>query len=129
VCATNSCDPVLGCQNNTTPEAYAVCRLNVLVDAINGTPASELGGFKKRRKYLKLANGALKRVQTALAGSPHQRAISLRIAQQQLIRLNNALQKGMATKKIADSLGNELLDDVAKASLAIKAIPSQTIRG
>jgi hypothetical protein len=34
----------------------------------------------------------------------------------------------MTAKKIADSLGNELLDDVAKASLAIKALPSQTLR-
>jgi hypothetical protein len=129
VCATNSCDPVLGCQNNTPPEAYAVCRLNVLIDAINGTPASELGGFKKKRKYMNLANGALKRLQTALAGSPHQRAISLRIAEQQLHRLNNSLQKAMAGKKVAESLGNELLDDVAKASIAIKALPSQTLRG
>jgi hypothetical protein len=131
VCTTDTCHSVLGCQHNTMPEAYVLCRVNVLVTDINNTPASELGGSKRKQKqkYLTLANGALKRLQKALAGSPHQRAISLRIAQQNLSRLNNRLQKAMNGKQIHVTIGDGLLNDVLKASLAIQAIPKPVVRG
>src|SRR5262249_5916065 len=44
VCTTDTCDMVLGCQHGSDPASYALCRLNLLADAIQGTPAQELGG-------------------------------------------------------------------------------------
>jgi hypothetical protein len=112
----------MGCQHGSDPASYALCRLNLLADAIQGTPAQELGGVKKKKRFMQEASGALKALQKALAASPRQRAQNLRKAQRRLSRLNDGLQKMVNTHQIQDALGNQLLDLVAKAALALQAL-------
>jgi hypothetical protein len=122
VCTTDTCDPVLGCQHGSDPASFALCRMNLLADAIQGTPAQELGGVKKKKKFMQEVSGSLKALQKALAASPRQKAQNLRKAQRRLSRLNDGLQKMVNTHQIQDALGNQLLDLVAKAALALQAL-------
>jgi Dictyostelium (slime mold) repeat len=121
-CTTDTCDMVLGCQNGSDPASYALCRLNLLADAIQGTPAEELGGLKKKKKFMQEVTGSLKALQKALAASPRQKKQNLRKAELRLSRLNNGLQKMVNTHQIQDALGNQLLDLVSKAGLALEAL-------
>jgi hypothetical protein len=123
-CTTDTCDPVLGCQNGSEPASYALCRMNLLADAVQGTPAQELGGVKKKKKFMQEVKGSLKALQKALAASPRQKGRNLRRAQRTLSRLNDGLQKMVDTHHIQDALGNQLLDLVKPAALALQALGS-----
>src|SRR5262249_9180251 len=79
-CPTHTCDPVLGCQNGSEPASYALCRMNLLADEVQGTPAQALGGIKKKKRFMQEVKGSLKALQKALAASPRQKAKNLRRA-------------------------------------------------
>ncbi len=121
-CTTDSCDPVSGCQNGSDPESYAICRLNILADAIQGTPANDLGGVKKKKKYMLQVTSSLRALQKALVASPRQKAQNLRKSQRRLSRVNDGIQKAIDTHQIDTALGNQILDLVAKAARALQAI-------
>jgi hypothetical protein len=124
VCTTDTCDPVMGCQHGSDPASYALCTLNVLADAIQGTPAQELGGIKKKKKFMREVTASLKSLQKALAAAPRQRKKNLSTAHRSLSRLNDGLQKMVSTHQIQDALGNHLLDLVANAARALEALSS-----
>src|SRR5262249_8981487 len=109
-CTADTCDPILGCQNSAEPEAYALCRLNALADALLATPADELGGVRRKRRYVTQATLALRATQRALVASPKQRRQNLRKAQRRLSRINDGVQKSIDVGTIADTLGNSILD-------------------
>ncbi len=122
-CTTDTCDLVLGCQNGSDPASFALCRLNILADAIQGTPAQELGGVKKKKKFMLEATTSLKALQKALAASPRQKAQNLRKAQRRLSRTQRrTAEDGRPRTRSQDALGNQLLDLVAKAALALQAV-------
>ena len=121
-CTTDTCDPVLGCKNSADPGSFAICRLNVLADALLGTPANDIGGVKKKKKYMSQTTTSLKALQKALVASPRKKAQNLRISQRRLSRTNDGLQKAVDHHQIADALGNELLDMVKNAAVALQAV-------
>jgi len=121
-CTADSCDPVLGCRNSSDPEPYAFCRINLLANAILAAPADQLGGFKRKRRYLRQATGALRALQKSLTANPRESRGQLLRALLRLDRLRSGLQKGITTNTIDKDLGNELIALVLKAVSALQRL-------
>ncbi|HEV7733111.1 MAG TPA: hypothetical protein VGR62_13155 [Candidatus Binatia bacterium] len=120
-CTADVCDPIMGCQNTPDPN-YALCRMNVLADALVATPAESLGGVKKKQKLVRMVTGSIKLLQKGLAANPRQAARNLRGSQRKLQKFKRLLQKFVDEGIVTKTIGDEILDHTRRAALALEAL-------
>jgi hypothetical protein len=114
-CTADTCEPTLGCQNTSEPTAYTICRLDILVNAILGAPADAIGGVRRKTRYLRMANTALRSVERTISAPPRQRLRLQRRALKSLRRLRATLQRAVDARSMDPELGNELIGLVVRA--------------
>lgn len=119
-CTVDTCDPVLGCQNTSEPIAYTLCRLDLLLNALLAAPADQLGGIRRKARYVRRASKAVEWIEQSLGAPPRQRA-RLRVkALKTLRRLRVSLQRGIDTGTVDPMLGDQLIGLAGRAISGIQ---------
>jgi hypothetical protein len=122
-CTVDSCDPTLGCVNAPFPNV-AVCRLIAVIDAVNATDPSLLGGDGVKKRILRKLNAALRATQKFYTGNPRLQRTNQRRALRRIEGAVHLIQNGLIKATLNPAVGDQLLDMLADAATAIQqAIP------